>query len=153
MLHLKIKRTSTDDPHFIHLISLLDHELWVELEEDQATYDQYNKVPAISTAIIIYDDAKPIACGCYKKHDEHSVEIKRMFVDKDYRGKGILKMILNALENWATESGFKYAVLETSIHFGVAKSLYQGSGYSIIPNYDQYIGLEESVCMRKELGS
>ena len=82
---LKIKRTSTNDPHFIYLISLLDHELWVELKEDQTTYDQYNKVPDLSTAIIIYDDTKPIACGCYKKHDESTVEIKRMFVDKKYR--------------------------------------------------------------------
>jgi GNAT superfamily N-acetyltransferase len=153
MLNLKIKRTSTDDPQFIHLISLLDHELWVELKEDQTTYDQYNKVPAISTAVTIYDDVKPIACGCFKKHNENTVEIKRMFVNKTYRGKGISKIILNELEKWAMEDSFKYAVLETSVHFNVARTLYQKAGYNIIPNYDQYVGLEESVCMKKELSA
>jgi len=151
MSHLKIKRTSTDDPHFTYLISLLDHELWVELEEDQAAYDQYNKVPDLSTAIIIYDDAKPIAIGCYKQYNNDTVEIKRMYVDKHYRGKGISKFVLSELEKWAVENRFKYSILETSIHFDVAKSLYQKCGYVIIPNYDQYEGLQESVCMKKKL--
>ena len=51
---MTIKRTSTNDANFIYLVNLLEHELWVELNEDQSTYDQYNKVPNISTAVIIY---------------------------------------------------------------------------------------------------
>jgi putative acetyltransferase len=73
---LIIKRTSANNPDFIYLISLLDHELWVELNEDQATYDQYNKVSDLSTAIVIYADEKPVACGCYKEHDDETIEIK-----------------------------------------------------------------------------
>src|SRR3954467_7239133 len=105
---LSIERTSTNNQNFVYLVSLLDHELWVELNEDQATYDQYNKVPDLPTAIIIYDDKKPIACGCYKKYDDKTVEIKRMYVDKNYRGKGISKMVLYELEKWAIENEFKY---------------------------------------------
>ena len=41
---LIIERTSTNNQDFVYLVSLLDYELWVELNEDQATYDQYNKV-------------------------------------------------------------------------------------------------------------
>jgi putative acetyltransferase len=148
---LSIERTSTNNQNFVYLVSLLDHELWVELNEDQATYDQYNKVSNIETAIIIYDDKKPIACGCYKKYDDETVEIKRMYVDKNYRGKGISKMVLFELEKWAIENGFDYAILETSIHFNIAQSLYKKAGYYIINNYDQYEGLEESVCMKKKL--
>ena len=74
-----------------------------------------------------------------------------MYVDKTYRGKGLSKMVLNELEKWAVENGFEYALLETSIHFNVAQTLYKKSGYAIIPNYDQYAGLEESVCMKKKL--
>ncbi|HEY2726231.1 MAG TPA: GNAT family N-acetyltransferase [Parafilimonas sp.] len=131
---------------------MLDYELWVELKEDQSTYDQYNKVQNISTAIIIYDEEKPIACGCFKEHDDKTIEIKRMFVDKVYRGKGISKLVLNELEKWAIEKGFRYSILETSIRFDVAKSLYRNAGYFVIDNYDQYKGLEESVCMKKKLG-
>jgi GNAT superfamily N-acetyltransferase len=108
-------------------------------------------VPDIKTAIIIYDDKDPVAIGCYKEYDVDTVEIKRMYVDKTYRGKGVSKLVLNELEKWAIENGFQYSILETSIRFEVAKSLYQKCGYVIIPNYDQYEGLEESVCMKKRL--
>lgn len=146
-----IKKTDSSDLDFQFLVSLLDHELWHELNEDQATYDQYNKVPDLPTVILLYINNRALACGCFKKYNSDTVEIKRMFVEKDYRGKGLSKIILDELEKWATESGFKYAVLETSVHFKVAQSLYANAGYSVIENYDQYKGLEESVCMKKEL--
>jgi hypothetical protein len=60
-------------------------------------------------------------------------------------------MVLHELEQWAIENGFKNAVLETSIFFEVAKKLYRQAGYAVIPNYDQYKGLKDSVCMKKIL--
>jgi hypothetical protein len=146
-----IKRTTTADADFQLLVTHLDNELWNELKEDQSTYDQYNKVPDIKTAVILYDGNTPIAIGCFKAFDESTVEIKRMFLEKAYRGKGCSKQILSELEKWATEEGYSHAVLETSIHFKPARSLYAKAGYKIIPNYGQYEGLEESVCMRKDL--
>jgi hypothetical protein len=146
-----IKRTTSNDKDFQWLIQQLDKELWDELNEGQATYDQYNKVPDINTAVVVYVKDEPAASGCFKKYNADTVEIKRMFVTKEHRGKGLSKIILNELENWAVEEGFKFALLETSIHFIPATTLYKKSGYKIIPNYDQYAELEESVCMKKPL--
>ena len=133
------------------MIRKLDNELWNELKEDQATYDQYNKVPDLDTVIVIYVNEQPVAIGCFKKYGRDTVEIKRMFVEKEYRGKGYSKLVLKELEKWAEELRFHYAILETSIHFEAARSLYKNAGYEIIENYDQYKGLEESVCMKKQL--
>lgn len=144
-----IKRTTTEHPDFAALVSQLDHELWNELNEDQSTYDQYNKVPGIKTAVIVYFNNKPAAIGCFKEHSAATVEIKRMFTAKVFRGNSLSKKVLNELEQWAIELGYRYAVLETSIYFEVAKNLYQTSGYRVIPNYDQYQELTESVCMKK----
>ena len=146
-----VTRTTTSDADFIQLVDKLDSELWNELNEDMNTYDQYNKVPDIKTAIIIYDNAVPVAIGCYKEYDAETVEIKRMYVDKAYRGKSISKLVLKELEQWAIENGFQYSILETSIYFDVAQTLYKRAGYVVIPNYDQYEGLEESICMKKKL--
>jgi putative acetyltransferase len=146
-----VKRTSSSDKDFQLLIEKLDDELWNELNEDQSTYDQYNKVPGINTVIVIYENEKPVSCGCFKKYTDDTAEIKRMFVEKEHRGKGLSKLVLEELENWARESGFQNAVLETSVHFKTARSLYTHAGYEIITNYGQYAGLEESVCMKKEL--
>jgi putative acetyltransferase len=146
-----IERTTAGDPHFQKLTSQLDHELWNELQEDQATYDQYNKLPDIKTVLLLYVNNKPVACGCFKEYDADTVEIKRMFVQKEFRGRGFSKKILHELEQWAMEKKYRYAVLETSIHFKTARRLYQESGFSIIPNYPPYAGLPESICMKKEL--
>ena len=148
---LSIKRTHGSDPDFQLLISHLDQELWNELKDDQATYDQFNKVPDIKTAMVIYINDIPVASGCFKKFDDNTAEIKRMFVEKEFRGKGISRIVLDELERWASESGFINAVLETSVRFKAARSLYENAGYKIIPNYGQYKDLAESVCMKKEL--
>ena len=145
-----LKRTTAAHTDFQILVRQLDHELWDELKEDQATYDQYNKVPDIQTAVVVYAGTKPAACGCFKPFDESTVEIKRMFVQKAFRGQGLSRKVLNELEAWAKEEGYTAAVLETSVHFLPAIGLYQESNYRVIDNYPPYIGLTESVCMRKE---
>ena len=117
-----VKRTNSNDPDFQSLI----------------------------TVILVYANEKPVACGCFKEYDYNTVEIKRMFVEKEYRGKGLSKIVLNELEKWAIKAGFQYAILETSVHFNAAQTLYRQAGYSVIENYDQYKGLEESICMKKE---
>ena len=146
-----LKRTTADNEDFQVLVKELDHELWVELKEDQATYDQFNTVANIPTVVIAYNNDEPVACGCFKKFDEQTVEIKRMFVRKNHRGRGISKKILAELEEWATEQNYSYAVLETSIHFKAACNLYTSRYYEIISNYGPYADLPESVCMRKDL--
>ncbi len=146
-----IIRTSATNPHFQLLIAALDRELWDELKEDQATYDQHNKVPELHTVCVAYFNDEPVACGCFKMKNDHTAEIKRMYVTKEARGNGLSKLILAELENWAREKGFRRTILETSIHFAVAKQLYISNGYSVIENYPPYVGLQESVCMEKIL--
>ena len=146
-----VKRTASDDSDFQFLVTCLDHELWDELKEDQATYDPHNKLPDIKTVVLVYFNSEPVACGCFKEFDKDTIEIKRMFVQKECRGKGLSKKVLHELEQWAMEKNYRFAVLETSIHFRAARRLYETNGYRIIENYGPYNGLHESVCMKKEL--
>ncbi|WP_462219775.1 GNAT family N-acetyltransferase, partial [Ferruginibacter sp.] len=89
-----IKRTTSNDKDFQWLIKQLDHELWNELQEDQAQYDQYNKVPDLNTVVVVYVNDQPAASGCFKQYNTDTVEIKRMFVVKEHRGKGLSKDVL-----------------------------------------------------------
>jgi len=148
---LTIKRTDSNDADFNTLIRQLDYELWTIMNEVQATYDQFNKVPDLPTVIVAYYNNEPVACGCFKKHNDNTVEIKRMFVVPESRGKDVATTILAELEKWAKELNYTTAVLETGKRMTPANQLYKKNGYSITENYGQYIGLEESVCMKKEL--
>jgi len=148
---LFLKRTSNSEPDFKSLISQLDKYLSIVNGEQDAFYAPNNVLDPLDTAVIAYYDGKPVGCGCFKKFNHESVEIKRMYVDPEIRGKGIASAVLNELEKWAKEKGFTHTVLETGKKLDDANALYRKQGYQIIENYGQYAGIENSVCMKKAL--
>ena len=148
---LEIIRTTSDNPDFSGLIEALDNDLYQRNGEAQLKYRQYNKVDMIRHVVVIYVDKKPVGCGAFKRFDDESVEIKRMFVYPEMRGKQLAARILQELETWAIEEGYHKAVLETGHKQTEAIRLYTIAGYSLTENYGQYIGMAESICYRKEL--
>lgn len=146
MLTCKLSNTHED---FCALTHALDAELSARYGKEQALYDQHNVIDPIETALVGYEDDLPVACGCFKKIDDTTVEIKRMFVSPKYRRRGFSSQILRALEAWAAELGFSEARLETGKGQPEAIALYAKMGYAVIPNYEPYVGMENSVCMSK----
>lgn len=145
-----IKRTDSSDKDFHKLVERLDKDLLERYNELQLFYRQFNKIENISTVLVAYEEGLPVGCGCFKPFDEESVEVKRMYVSDEHRGKGIGAAILSELEKWAAELNYKYIVLETGNKQPEAITLYKKSGYLIIPNYGQYARKEDtSICMRK----
>ena len=146
-----LKRTTSDDSHFQALVTLLDEDLAIRDGSEHTFYAQFNKLNSIKNAVVSYLDDKPIGCGAFKKYDSQTVEIKRMFVLPDYRGQRIAVDILQEQEQWAAELNYTSSVLETGKKQPEAIRLYERSGYILIPNYGQYEGIENSVCMKKVL--
>ncbi len=149
---LTIKRTTSDDADFQQLVSYLDKYLSIIDGDEHAFYAQYNKIDALRNAVVCYEDTVPLGCGAFKAYDSTTVEIKRMYVAPESRGKGIASLLLKELENWAAELNYKKTILETGKKQTDAVHLYQKSGYTIIPNYGQYENVENSVCMKKIIG-
>ena len=77
------------------------------------------------------------------------MEVKRMFVPQEQRGKGIASRILKELESWAAELGYKKCILETGEKQPEAIALYKKNNYVVIKNYGQYVDVESSVCFEK----
>jgi len=148
-INLKTIRTTTTNPDFISLVFLLDQHLIGRYGDVQHQYDEYNNVEELKTALVVYDNNKAVGCGCFKQKNTCTIEIKRMFVRDDFRGKGIAKMILNGLEQWGLELGFTVSILETGTKQFEAIALYASCGYHKIENYGQYIGMETSECYKK----
>lgn len=148
---IQIVRTTSSNPHFGSLIALLDEELNNRYGALQKGYDKHNNIEQNNTVVLALDGELPVGCACFKQYNNYTVEIKRMFVRKEYRGKGISKLVLTELEAWAGENGFKTAVLETGIGQPEAIGLYFKAGYVKTENYGPYIGNKNSVCMMKEL--
>ncbi|WP_194778621.1 GNAT family N-acetyltransferase [Pararhodonellum marinum] len=148
---IKLERTDAQNPEFRSLVEQLDQELAVTDGEDHAFYDQFNKVDEIKEVVVAYEEEIPQGCGAIKPFDAKTMEVKRMYVPQDLRGKGIAIKILNELEDWARELGYERCVLETGTRQKSAIALYQKSGYQRIPNYGQYEEMENSLCFEKML--
>ena len=144
-------RTTNDHADFRQLVNALDNDLYLRNGEAQLQYHQYNQIDHINHVVLVYADGKPVGCGCFKRFIDETVEIKRMFVLPEMRGKQLAAQLLQKLEQWAVEEGNSKAVLETGLHQVEAIRLYTVAGYVRTANYGQYIGMEESICYRKDL--
>lgn len=148
---ITIQRTNSNSSDFRLLIQQLDKDLAKRYGTLQQVYDQYNKIENLDTIVIAFLDNEPVGCGCFKYFDKNMVEVKRMYVKPEVRGKGAGSRILTELENWAGELKYKGIVLELGNKQPEATRLYKKQGYEVIPNYGQYIGMENSICMKKDL--
>src|SRR5688572_6375244 len=148
---IRVERTTSDNKEFTLLVTCLDKDLLSRYEEQQAVYDQYNIIENNPHVLVAYHENVPVGCGCFKKFDEQSVEIKRMYVKPEYRGRGIAATILDSLEKWAAELNYPVSVLETGTKQIEAIQLYRKSGYIVIENYGPYKNMPESICMQKRL--
>ena len=148
---ITIKKTTSDNPEFEKLVVQLDVYLAILDGDDHEFYAQFNKSNLLKNVLVCYQNEIAIAIGAYKEYDSETVEIKRMYTLPEHRGKGIASKILSELELWAKEEKYKFALLETGQLQKDAIYLYQKLGYKIIENFGQYQGIENSICMKKNI--
>ncbi len=148
---MEIVYTDSENTDFVKLIKMLDEDLNRRYGELQKQYEVHNRVDHIKNVVLLYINGCPAACGAFKRYDTEASELKRIFVAKEYRGRGLSKTIVARLEESAIKEGFEYALLETGIRQQEAIGLYKKCGYEVIPNYGAYAGNSNSICMRKKL--
>jgi len=123
----------------------------VEGEQNRSQYIPYNRLEDIHDVIVVYDDSTPVGCASFKHYEIAVAEVKRVFIRREYRGMGISRTIMELLEQRAKEQGYYKLILESGEPLVSAMILYRTIGYYVIPNYGQYIGMKDSVCMEKLL--
>jgi len=148
---ITLKRTDSSNQDFVEMVKQLDSDLAIRDGEDHAFYNQFNSITMIKYAIVAYHGNIPIGCGSIKAINDTTMEVKRMYVSADKRGKGLAGQILAELETWTKELGFTRCILETGINQPEALSLYHKSGFVRIPNYGQYENVKSSFCFEKVL--
>lgn len=148
---ITLTRVNSTDKDFQKLVNELDGELAIRDGKDHSFYHQYNKIDAIKYAVMAYNAAIPVGCGAIKEYEPGVMEVKRMYVPLDARGKGVATIVLRELEAWAKELGYAKCVLETGKKQPEAIALYTKNKYMLIPNYGQYKGVDNSVCFEKVL--
>ncbi|MFL5911941.1 MAG: GNAT family N-acetyltransferase [Gaiellaceae bacterium] len=109
-------------------------------------------VPPDGTFIVVRDDdGAAVACGGIARFDAERAELKRMYVVREQRGRGLGRRILVELEAAARRLGYVAVVLETGDRQPEALGLYESSGYVRIPCYPPYDSRALSLCFEKRL--
>ena len=111
----------------------------------------YNISDSIGTVLIAYADDIAVGCAGLKPYSETDAEIKRVWVESEYRRNHIAEDMMKMIEAKARQLGFKRTVLQTREVMHEAVGLYEKLGYYRIDNYPPYDKLEGAVCFAKDL--
>jgi putative acetyltransferase len=103
------------------------------------------------TFLVARCNGAAVGCGALRRLDEASAEIKRMYVRPHYRGHGVGRAVLAALEEQARSSGMHALLLETGVDQPEALALYESRGYRRRERYGEYRDESSSVFMEKLL--
>jgi putative acetyltransferase len=144
-----LKRTDARHKDFIALVWMLDADLARRDGAEHSFYAAYNTIDTIRHVVLAYQDDAPVGCGAIKKYAAGIMEVKRMYVPPQGRRKGVASSVLAELERWAEELGCSKCILETGKKQPEAIALYTKRGYTPIPNYGHYAGVDNSVCFEK----
>jgi ribosomal protein S18 acetylase RimI-like enzyme len=133
------------------LVARLDEELNRRYGEVQGQFTAANALADHSTFLVGYVAGRPVACGAFRPMGGPAVEVKRMYVEPEFRGRGIARRLLAELEERARRAGYTLARLETGVAQPEAVRLYESAGYRRIDNYGIYAGNADSACFEKSL--
>jgi putative acetyltransferase len=103
-------------------------------EDELKTLQQMYAAPA--GGIILCRTAEAyIACVAVRKTDADTAELKRMFVQPQYQGRGLGKILLQKSLALARQCGYKKIQLDTLNYMHPAIELYKAHGFYEIPAY------------------
>jgi putative acetyltransferase len=109
-------------------------------------------LPTGITYLVAVVGGRVVACGAWQPLEPGVAEIKRMYVRPAYRGRGIARQLVVALEEEEALAADRPVIrLETGTYLPSAIALYRSSGYRSIAPYGEYVGNTYSVCFEKHL--
>lgn len=91
--------------------------------------DEYDASPEACRHFVLRDGETPVATGRWKPFEGNAAKLQRIAVLPDYRGQGVGRVVLRALEEDAAAHGRTSAVLDGQIQ---AEDFYRKLGYETI---------------------
>ncbi len=93
--------------------------------------------PPVGALLVGFEDGEAVACGAVHVIAPGIAEVKRMFVVPRFRGSGLGRALLEALERTAVELGCDVARLDSTERLAEAMALYGSAGYVEIADYNR----------------
>jgi GNAT superfamily N-acetyltransferase len=149
---LDLREESYDAPSARELIAAVQQE-YVDRYggPDTTPVDPTEFAPPRGRFLVGYLDMTPVVSGGLRLIEDGAVEIKRMYVVPEARGRGLARLVLARLEDIARSLGATRVLLETGLRQPEAIALYQTSGYERTDGFGHYRCEPDSVSFGKDL--
>ena len=141
-----------DDPDVARMVEEVQTEYVARYGgRDGAAVDAAEFRPPNGLFLVGLLDGVPVATGGWRRLDEETAEIKRMYVAVDARRRGRARRMLSELERTIAETGIVRAVLNTGPSQPEAVALYQQSGYLPVTPFGHYACHPHALFFGKDL--
>jgi GNAT superfamily N-acetyltransferase len=80
--------------------------------------------------ILLVEDGEAVAGGAYRRYDERTAELKRIWTHSAHRRRGLARAVVTELERAAAQTGYGRVYLTTGPRQPEAKGLYLATGYT-----------------------
>ena len=149
---VRLRAVGYADPVAQHLIERVQQEYVVRYGgRDAAVVDPAEFSPPLGLFLVAEVDGVPAGCGGWRSHGEGQAEVKRMYVEPDFRRRGLAAVLLAELERTAARAGHRELVLNSGGRQPEALALYALAGYTPVPGYGVYADSPEAVFLGKQL--
>ncbi|WP_329139231.1 GNAT family N-acetyltransferase [Streptomyces sp. NBC_01476] len=82
--------------------------------------------------LLLLRDGEPVAGGAYRRYDEQTAELKRIWTHSGHRREGLARRVVAELERAATAAGYQRVYLTTGPRQPEARGLYLTTGYTAL---------------------
>lgn len=152
MSDIALRITPFDAPESVLLIDEVQAE-YVERYggPDETPVDPAEFAPPHGVFLVGWDICELVACGGVRITEPGLAELKRMYVRKAARRRGIARLLLSRLEDEARALGATTLRLETGLRQPEAIAFYASAGYVATAPFGFYAGAPEAKHLAKAL--
>jgi len=131
---MKIVHTDGSSEDFYGLCEKLDASLNENVPSRKAAgLNSLYNVEKINDVFLLYDDEKAIGSIGLWLHDNETCELMRVFIDNEYRGRGLAGKLVAEIESLAKSKGYNKIALRTWSSTPYSIRAYEKLGYTLIP--------------------
>ena len=157
-MNIRIKEVQNDDEEIRSVQNFLYEQIRIvynigptpKFHYDIEGLKDYYILPKRNSFFVAYDDERIVATAAIRAYDQdyeffrgeytedNTASIWRLMVDKEYRRHGLARTLVNHMEEFAKEEGYKQIYLHTHRYLEAGLPFWKSIGYIVTIEEDDY---------------